>query len=650
MNEQYKNLLSSIRIGNTTVRNRTIMAPMNTNYANQDGSISKRFADYFVERAKGGVGLIIISPGYIDRRSKKRAGSLLLDDERYVPALREFTDRIHSHGAKILQQLNHNGRLLTSSKELKTAGGLCVGPSAVAHVLTGEIPHVLTVPEILHLEELFVLSAVNAKAAGYDGVEIHGAHGYLVNQFLSNYSNKRTDEYGGSMKNRMRFALEIVRKIRKAVGEDFIISFRLCGEEYNPGGFCIDDAVVLARELEKEGVDLLNLTFGNTESPKTALKMFPPAAAERGCYAHYALPVRRAVNIPVAVVGRITSPECAEEILESGQADMVTMGREFLCDPYFVEKCVTGRRDEIRQCVACLQGCYERLAKEEPLTCLYNPFVGREHIPVEKSEKPKDVWVIGAGPAGMEAARVASMRGHRVKLFERTDRLGGQVILAATPPGKTELLEIIRYYSAVLGKEKNLSIELKHEVTAEEIINAAPDAVILAVGSDPLALPLPGLDQDNVVSGRDVLSGAHCGERIVVCGGGQVGIETALFLEEQNKHVELIEMTDKLAADAGPLNHARLLRELYDNNITVYPLTKLLRVEGSNVVVDRDGEQLNLEADTVVLALGARPRSELEKALNESSYNGEIIKVGDCIRAGRILDATADGAAVALKI
>lgn len=650
MSENYPLLLSSIKIGNVTVKNRVIMAPMNTNYANTDGSISKRFADYFVERAKGGVGLIIISPGYVDRRSKKRARSLLFDDECFVPALREFTDRIHAEGAKILQQLNHNGRLLTSSKELKTNGGLCVGPSAVPHLLTGEIPHVLTVDEIYHLEDLFVINAVNAKAAGFDGVEIHGAHGYLVNQFLSNYSNKREDEYGGSLKNRMRFALEIVRKIREAVGEDFIISFRLCGEEYNPGGFCIDDAVVLAKELEKAGVNLINLTFGNTESPRTALKMFPPAEVSRGVYAHFAEPVRNAVSIPVSVVGRINSPDVAEEILSSGKSDMVTIGRGLLCDPYFVKKCEEGRRDEVRQCVACLQGCYERLAKEEPLTCLYNPFIGHEHEPVLKADKQKDVWIIGAGPAGMEAARVAAMRGHRVCLFECEEKLGGQVHLAATPPGKSELLEIIRFYSAVLGKAENVTIKLGHEVTAEEICAANPDTVILAVGSDSLVLPLPGLEQDNVISGRAALAGVPCGERVIVCGGGQVGIETALFLEEQGKQVEIIEMADKLAADAGPLNYTRLVQDLYNNNIPVHMKTKLKGVDGKKVYAETDDEPVCFEADTVILALGARPRLGLEQALTQSGYGGKLIKAGDCVRAGRILDATADGAAKGLEI
>ena len=650
MKEQFPTLLSSIQIGSVTVKNRVIMAPMNTNYANPDGSISKRFADYFVERAKGGVGMIIISPGYIDRRSKKRAGSLLFDDERFIPALREFTDRIHAEGSVILQQLNHNGRLLTSSKELKTAGGLCVGPSAVPHLLTGEIPHVLTVEEIHHLEDLFVLSAVNAKAAGYDGVEVHGAHGYLVNQFLSRYSNKREDEYGGTMRNRMRFALEIVSRIREAVGEDFIISFRLCGEEYNPNGFNIDDAVVLAKELEKCGVNLLNLTFGNTESPRTALRMFPPAAVSRGVYAHFAEPVRRAVNIPVSVVGRISSPERAEEILTAGQSDMVTLGRELLCDPYFVRKCMEGRRDEIRQCVACLQGCYERLAREEPLTCLYNPFVGREHEPVLPAEKTENVWIVGGGPAGMEAARVAAMRGHSVTLFERSEKLGGQLPLAAAPPGKTELFEIIRFYEAVLSHSENVTVKTGHEVTVDEIVENAPDAVVLAVGSNSLVLPLPGLDQPNVISGRDALAGVPCGEQVVICGGGQVGIETALYLDEQGKKVDLIEMSDHLAADAGPLNHARLMQELYDNNIPVHTGTRLLAVEGNEVVTAQGDAEVRFPADTVILAMGARADTALEKALAASSYRGRVLKAGDCIKAGFILDATATGATAGLDV
>lgn len=646
----YKNLLSPLKLSDkVTLRNRVVMAPMNTNYANPDGSINKKYSDYFIERAKGGVGLIIIAPGYIDRKAKKRAGSLLLDDPQFVPALKEFTDAIHKEGAAVLQQLNHNGRLLTSSKEFNTAGGVCIGPSAVPHVITGEIPRVMTQEDIDFIIDCFVVNARHAKMAGYDGVEIHGAHGYLINQFLSGYSNKRTDAYGGSLENRMRFAVEIVNAVRKEVGLDFIISFRLEANEYNPDGVDIEEAIVLAKRLEEIDVDLLNVTAGNTESPKTALRMFPPSSVPQGCYSHYSKAIRAAVKIPVSIMGRIASPERAEEILEAGDSDLVTIGRGLLCDAHFVNKCATGRRQELRQCIGCLQGCYEELAKERPLTCIYNPFVGREAEETRTALKKKDIWIIGAGPAGMEASKVAAIRGHSVTLFDSMNELGGQIGLASAPPGKAEFKQIVGYYKYELAR-LGIAIKLGHTVTVEEIIAGNPDAVILAVGSNSLMLPLPGLDQTNVISAREVLAGAACGSKVVVCGGGLVGLETAMFLANKGKKVEVIEMLDRLAGDAGPVNRTRLLQEFAEAKITALTSTKLVGVKGDRVMVEIANGAESLTADTVVLALGARSDDRMEKELRSSDYKGEIYTAGDCVRARKILDAVAEGADAAFKL
>lgn len=648
--QSYPLLFSPLRLNRrVTVRNRVIMAPMNTNYARSDGFISEQYANYFIERAKGGTGLIVIAPGYVDPRAKKRAGSLLLDEEKYIPPLRKFTAAIHREGAAVIQQLNHNGRLLTSSKEFKTAGGVCVGPSPIPHKLTGEVPQVMTHDDIQVMVRRFVTNAVHAEMAGYDGVEVHGAHGYLINQFLSRYSNKRTDEYGGSLENRMRFALEIVRGIRAAVDRDFLVSFRLEAMEFNPGGVDIEEAAALGKALEKNGVDLLNVTAGNTESPPTALRMFPPTSVPQGCYGDYAARIKQAVSVPVSIMGRIASPERAEEILAAGQSDLVTIGRGLLADSHWVEKCMTGRRAELRQCIGCLQGCYEQLAKELPLTCIYNPFIGKEGQELPPANPPVTVWVAGGGPAGMEAARVCALRGHMVSLFEAESELGGQVPLASIPIGKAEFMEIVRYYSHEL-RRLGVTITTGKRLTADDIVAGKPDAVILATGSTSLTLPLPGLDGKNVISGREALTGSACGKKVVVCGGGLVGVETALTLHARNHTVELIEMRDAILADAGSMNRAKLLLEVEKTGIAIHTGTTLLGVKNGSVLVEtKDGEEA-LPADTVVLALGARADQTLEKALRESGYQGAIHAAGDCVRARKILEAVAEGAEAALCI
>ncbi|THE09917.1 FAD-dependent oxidoreductase [Bacillus timonensis] len=646
----YDRLLSPYQLNDrVTVKNRVIMAPMNNNFANQDGSVSSRYANYFIERAKGGVGMIIIAPGYVDRRARKRKGSLLLDDEIFIPKLKEFMEALHKEGTIVLQQLNHNGRLLSSSKELNTAKGICIGPSAVPHLLTGEIPQVMNKTDIEEMVQRFVVNAKNSMLAGYDGVEIHGAHGYLINQFLSRYSNKRDDEYGGSLENRMRFPLEIVRAIRKEVGSDFIMSFRLCAKEFKPDGVDLQEAKIFARELEKAGINLLNVSVGNTESPKTALIMMPPPSVSHGCYSNYSKEIKSVVNIPVSIMGRITTPERAEEILEATESDFVTIGRGLVSDPDFVAKVASGRRNEIRQCIGCLEGCYEELAKENPLGCIYNPFVGREGEKIEQTISRKKVWVIGGGPAGMEAARVAAMRGHDVTLFEATEKLGGQVKIAFVPPGKDDFRVIIKYYEHELTR-LGVQIKLGEKVTKEAILKSSPEAVVLTVGASPLMLPLPGVEQENVITGWEVLEGTEVGEKVVVCGGGLVGIETALYLWKKGKKVEIIDRNERIIKDAGPLIRAHLLDELEQTDIQIHPKTSLLGIEGNKVLGEFEGKEVTFSADSIVLSLGAKSNLTLETEIKNSDYKGKVYTAGDCVKPRRILQATAEGAEVALLI
>lgn len=642
----YDHLFSPLSMGSgVTLRNRIVLPPMNNNFADAEGFVTPRLVNYYVERGRGGAALLIVSPGYIDPAARKRSGSTLLHDDRYIPSLKNLTDLVHKTGALIFQQINHNGRLLTSSRDLKTAfSGRPVGPSAVPHLITGEVSRALTVEEIQDLAEKFGQSALRAKKAGFDGVELHGAHGYLLNQFFSRHSNHRTDEYGGSIERRMRFPLEVVRRVRELAGPDFLICYRISAVEYTSDGVVLEESVEFARRLEAEKVDMIHVSAGNSETPLTVLKMIPPSAAPPGCYAHLSRAVKQEVKIPVILVGRINSPEIAEAILSRGDADLVATGRALIADPHWPAKALSGRRNEIRQCIGCSQGCYEYLARERPITCLYNPEAGRESDPVTPAPVKKRIWVAGGGPGGMEAARVAALRGHNVTLFEKGNRLGGQVLLAAVPPGKEEFEGVAGFLSAEIYR-LGVDVRLGQELSPEMVAGGAPEVLILATGSTPLIPDLPGVGQANVVTAREVLAGCRTGNRVAVIGGGLVGIETALFLTGQGKDVTVVEMLEEIGADAGPLNRERLKEEIKKNLVQVFVKTSFMGIQENKVKVRPEDGEKEITVDTLVLAIGSVSQNSLYRALQDKKelYRGELYQVGDCVAPRNVLEAVHDG-------
>jgi 2,4-dienoyl-CoA reductase-like NADH-dependent reductase (Old Yellow Enzyme family)/thioredoxin reductase len=644
---RFDHLFTPLTVKGTILRNRIVMPPMNTNFAEADGSVSEQFTRYYVERGKGGAGLIIISSAYIDAAARKRAGALLLDDDRFIPKLRAFTSAIHATGAKVFQQLNHNGRLLTSSKDLKTAvTGGAVGPSPVPHLVTGEVPKVLTGEEIRNLVEKFGQAARRAKEAGFDGVELHGTHGYLINQFFSLYSNRRTDKYGGSLENRLRFPLEVYRRTRELTGDDFLISFRFNAREFALIETPIEDVIALCQRLEEEGVDLLDMSVGNSETPAMLLKFVPMGSVPPGCYADLAAVIKKKIKVPLIVVGRIDTPEVAEEILRQGKADLVATGRELIADPYWPEKAFRGEKGRIRRCIACNQGCIEQLVQERKVTCLYNPEVGREGE-FRSAQKRKRIWVIGGGPGGMEAALVAASRGHEVELFEREKELGGQVALAATPPGKQEFFFLRDFMTDEL-KRLNVAIHLNEEVTAAKVLKAGPDVVILATGSVPMIPEISGVQQKNVMTAREALRSEEVGKTAVVAGAGLVGVETALFLSQKGKTVTLIEMLDDIGKDAGPLNRARLKEELKETGIEVIVKTELVRIGEKGVTVRNETGEYDIPAETVVLAVGARSQNALVQKVEGKI--AEVYSVGDCVTPRKMLEAIHEAYDVAGRI
>ena len=640
-------LSKPLTIKGVTFRNRIVMPPMNTNFAEADGSVSDQFERYYVERGKGGVGLIIVSSAYIDPAAKKRSGALLLHEDRFIPRLKQFTASIHATGARVFQQINHNGRLLTSSKELKTAvTGGAVGPSPVPHLGSGEVPRVLTVEEIKGLVEKYGQVARRAKEAGFDGVEIHGTHGYLINQFFSVYSNRRTDEYGGSLENRMRFSLEIYRRARELTGKDFLICYRLNAREFAPVETPFEDVIALSERLEAEGVDLLHVSVGSSETPAMLLKFIPFGSVSPGCYADLSAAIKERVKVPVITVARINTPEVAERILREGKADLVATGRALIADPHWPAKALRGEERRIRRCVACNQGCMERLIKENKVTCLYNPEVGREGE-LSPALKRKRVWVIGGGPGGMEAALIASLRGHDVELFEKEAELGGQALLAAATPGKEEFNGVRDFLTAELGRLQ-VKIHLNEEMTVRKIAEGNPEVLIAATGALPLLPEIPGIKNENVFTAWDVIRGKEVGKKVIVAGGGMVGVETALFLSKRGKRVVVLEMLDDIAQDAGPLNRTRLREELAGTDVEVRCRTKLTRIGRSGVTVQGDAGEVEIPAESVVLALGATARDSLYRAL--TGKVPEIHAVGDCVTPRKMIEAIHEAYEVASKL
>jgi 2,4-dienoyl-CoA reductase-like NADH-dependent reductase (Old Yellow Enzyme family)/thioredoxin reductase len=641
-------LFTPLTIKGTILRNRIVMPAMNTNFGEKDGSVSERLIDYFVERGKGGTGLIISSPAYIDPSARKRARSLLLHEDSYIPKLLRFTQSVHQTGARILLQLNHNGRLIKSSKDYKTAvTSGAVGPSAIPHLLTGDIPHALTIEEIKMLIEKFGDAARRAKEAGFDGVEIHGSHGYLIDEFFSVYSNRRIDEYGGSIENRMRFPLEIVHRVRELTGNDFLLCYRFNASDYAPVETPLSDVIQLCQRLEKAGIDLLHLSAGNSETPAMLLRTLPPCSAPRGCYADLSAAVKEKVGVPLIVVGRINTPEIAENILIDGKADLVATGRALIADPYWPEKALKGQSQTIRRCLGCSQGCQEQLVQEKEITCIYNPEVGRENERIQPAPKKKKVWVVGGGPGGMEAAVVAHLRGHYVELYERDNELGGQSLLAATPPGKEEFIAVRDFLASEI-KRLQIDVHLNEEITLEKVVEGRPDAMIIATGASPLIPDLPGIRGSNVMTAWDVLKGKTVAEKIVVVGGGLVGIETGLFLAQKGRKVIIIEMLDKIALDAGLLNRARLEEELKKTDIEARCNTELVGIDEKGAIVRSRGMKSLLPADTVVLALGASPLNHLFDTLKDNVP--EIYAVGDCVKPRKILEAVREAYDVAKMI
>lgn len=646
-------LFTPIRIGSMTVKNRLVMPPMDTNLGSPDGFVTSSLVDYYEERARGGVGLIIVECTSVDYpRGKVTRGQISIDDDKYLDGLSGLAQAIKKGGARAAIQLEHGGGVTHSA----ISGHQPVGPSETISPL-GEPVRELTVGEIEELVKRHAEAAARARKAGFDGIEIHGAHEHLLAQFLSPSINRREDLYGGSLENRARFLLEVIRACRAEVGPDFPLWCRIDSAEYGVDP-AIDyaQAVKVACWAEEAGVNALHVSGHGYGTQFVALCPGMP-----GFHLVGASEVKKNVKIPVIAVGRI-NPELGEWAISERMADMIAMGRALIADPCLPRKAAEGRLEDIAPCIGCwecVEGSIqavvgalmdpESTAKGE-LTCSVNPATGREReCVIGKAPAPKRVVVVGGGPAGMEAARVARLRGHDVTLIEKNTQLGGQLIAAAAPPHKEAISYLIDYFRTQLDK-LGVTVQLGREAAPADISAAKPDVVIWAAGASPQSPGIPGEDGANIVFASDVLGrGAPVGETVTVIGAETVGGETASFLADQGKKVILVRRGPQILARMGVIVQMRLQEELAAKNVEI--LTGVT-YEGFNrdglTVRTESGELRDLLTDTYILATGARSNEALIPDLRKQFDN--VYVIGDALEPRRIKEAITEGFDVAQRI
>lgn len=626
-------LFRPLSVGNVKLKNRLVVAPMVTVFCDDQGMATDRFIAYHEAKAKGGWAMIIVEDYAVDPMGRGFWTPGLWDDKQ-IESHAKLVKAVHRAGARIIAQIYHAGRQTSSA----LIGGQPVSASPLPCPVMGETPRELSVPEIKKIVSQFGDAALRAKKAGFDGVEVHGAHGYLIAQFMSKYSNKRVDEYGGSLKNRLRFPLEIIGEIRKKCGDDFLIGFRISGEEKVPGGRTLEETKVIAVELERQGVDLIHVSVGTYES---SWAIIPPMGTEIAWIANYAAEVKKVVKVPVMTVGRINDPLVAESILRSGKADLIAMGRASLADPELPIKYARGQYEDIRPCIGCQQGCLEVLFRNEPIRCLVNPTLGFEYRrELKKAKAPRKVVVVGGGPAGMEAARAAALAGHKVILYEKNDRLGGQFSLAAVPPGKGEISGYIAWAIRQLEKLE-VDVRLKTEFSAATLKKEKPEVVIVATGASPSKPAIKVAEGSNVMTAEDVLSGrALPKQKVVIAGGGMVGCETATYLASMGRQVTVVEMLPLIATDEELTRRFLLLKMMEEKKIEIVTEAQIVEINREGVRVKRKGLVENISADTVVLALGMSANDKLVKSLGDKV---EVKVAGDALSPRNALEAIREG-------
>jgi len=648
--KSFECLNSPKTIGKLHIRNRVVMPPMGTCLADLNGCITKKMIDYYSRRARGGVGLIIVENTLVnDNFGIQIPNQLRLNSHHQVPDFYELVEAVHAFGAKIGIQIGSPG---SGMRPHLSPGITPVSPSKVRVDFLPLESREITTGEIERIISDFGRTAKLAKLAGFDLIEVHGANGYLINEFLSPYTNKRKDRYGGTLQNRLRLCLEVINKIKQEIGDEFPLIFRMNVDDFLAGGMRIDEAVKIAKELERAGICAIDVTAGNLNMKASCFRAVPSAFIPDGHLADHAKRIKKSVGIPVIVAGRIRDPWLAEKILSEGKADFIAVGRGLLSDPDWSIKVRKGKPEDIRKCISCNDLCiYRKTWLSHPIRCTINPEVGREGERLRMARIPKKVVIVGGGPAGMEAARISALRGHAVVLYERADTLGGQLIIAGVPDFKAQLRDFTSYLAGQIAS-LGVAIHLNAQVTRDFLKLIDFDVLILATGARGIMLKIPTMDGSSVHLYDEILSGNDVrGNDVVVVGGGMIGCETAIYLSENmKKQVTIVEQLPDVGGDIEPVfSKHGLMNKLTDDRITILTSSALKKIGPKSIEVSCGGKRKLVPASSVVMAIGRSPVTELAEVMRNDNGR-EVFCIGDCVEPRRLSDAVHEGYHIASSI
>lgn len=638
-NKYYPHLASPITINNLTFKNRILGAPMSNPELDSDCNMRNEEIAFHENRARGGLAGVAIGLGIVDAIGRSHTKEVKLYDVMSLPSLKEAANAMHRHNCNAVMELAHGGKF-ANARGHGSAEGVNIGPN---DEINGEGHPVrsMTEEDIYRVADCFGQAAKLVKEAGFDMVLIHGGHGWLLGQFSSPAMNHRTDRWGGSLENRMRFSLLVIEKVREAVGPDFPIEFRMSGAEFTKGGYGIEEGIEMAKAIDGK-VDIIHVSAGVHEDPEVFVRTHPSMFIEHGCNVYLAAEIKKHVKTPVATLGGLNDPDMMEEIIATGKADIIEIARQSICDPYFPEKAFSGNKDDITRCCRCFT-CFYNYLTNRTFCCAFNPVVGNEleHKHAFPPTTPKKVIVVGGGPGGMEAAITAAGRGHSVTLYEKNSRLGGQLLSEQYIPFKQDMYNFVKVLEGRLAKS-GVDVRLNTELTAEQAAAENADVIITAIGAKPIVPPIPGIDNEKVVG----LTALHqpepaLGQKVVILGGGLVGSECAIYLDGLGKDVTIVEMKDDWAADSYFMHKNAMKIYMRDSNIKIHVNTTAKAITDKGLVCQTPEGELVIPADNILLAAGMKA----DRKTAESFYNAapRVFETGDCIKAGRVVEAVTTG-------